>query len=205
MESITEAEIKIMEAAEKVFYQKGKNGASMQDIADEAQITRTSLNYYFRTKDKLFEAVFRNTLSRFVPEIARLIHNGRSFRDYLTQLVHVIIDTMIENPQIPVFVLQELSSNPDRMPQIVKELGIDSDFAIDTFKNDEFLRQLPVDPRHLIMNALSLCIFPFAARSMILNLMYDGNEDAYIRAMKERKQMVPFMIERMINRMNDET
>ena len=51
----TETELKIVASAEKLFYQKGKAGTSMQDIADDAGINRTLLNYYFRSKHQLFE------------------------------------------------------------------------------------------------------------------------------------------------------
>ena len=74
MELNTQTEQKILEAAEKVFYRNGKAGTSMQDIADEAGITRTSLNYYFRSKDKLFESVFRNAMGKFVPNIVAMLN-----------------------------------------------------------------------------------------------------------------------------------
>ncbi|MCK4993113.1 MAG: TetR/AcrR family transcriptional regulator, partial [Bacteroidales bacterium] len=121
----TETEEKIIASAEKLFYQKGKAGTSMQDIADDAGINRTLLNYYFRSKDQLFEAVFRKAMGAFVPEIAAMMSTDMSFEEYVPAMVEKIIDTMLENPQIPIFVLQELSSNPERMPQIIKEMGID--------------------------------------------------------------------------------
>ena len=67
----TETEEKIISSAEKLFYQKGKAGTSMQDIADDAVINRTLLNYYFRSKDQLFEAVFRKAMGSFVPRLDR--------------------------------------------------------------------------------------------------------------------------------------
>ena len=51
-------EEKIFEAATDVFVEKGMDGARMQDIADKAGINKALLHYYFRTKDKLFNAVF---------------------------------------------------------------------------------------------------------------------------------------------------
>ncbi len=78
MEISNQTEIDILDAEEKVFYVKGKDGTSMQDIANEANITRTSLNYYYRSKDKLFEAVFRNALSYFVPKVAALMNSSLS-------------------------------------------------------------------------------------------------------------------------------
>ena len=117
----TETEVKIVASAEKLFYQKGKAGTSMQDIADDAGINRTLLNYYFRSKDQLFEAVFRKAMANIVPSLVSMLHSDISFEDYVPKMIHTVIDGMIENPQIPIFVLQELSSNPERMPLIIKE------------------------------------------------------------------------------------
>ena len=134
----TETEQKIIASAEKLFYRKGKAGTSMQDIADDAGINRTLLNYYFRSKDQLFEAVFRNAMSSFVPNLAKMLHSDMSFKDYVPRLIETVIDTMLENPQIPIFVLQELSSNPDRMPQIIKEMGIDPSVAVEKMESEKW-------------------------------------------------------------------
>jgi TetR/AcrR family transcriptional regulator len=187
-------ETKIVEAAEHLFYQKGKSGTTMQDIADRAGITRTLLNYYFRSKDKLFEAVFRKAMGSFVPVLAGMLNSDRPFSEYLPEMVETIIDTLIDNPQIPVFVLQELSSNPERMPQIIREMGISADVARKKLSNDSTLNNLPVDPAHAILNILSLCIFPFAARPVVREVIYDGSEQAYLQGMRERKKILPQMI-----------
>lgn len=198
MELNNQVEKIILEAAERVFYIKGKDGASMQNIADEAKITRTSLNYYYRSKDKLFEAVFRNTMVQFVPKLAALLASSSSFTEYLPKMVEIIIDTIIEKPQIPVFVLQELTSNPGRVPQLMTEMGIHPAFAMNSMKNDEFLKDIAVDPRHIIINVLSMSIFPFAAKPMLLSMLYNGDQEAYIEAMKQRKVILPAMVENMI-------
>ena len=193
----TETEQKIILSAEKLFYQKGKAGTSMQLIADDAGINRTLLNYYYRSKDQLFEAVFRKAMSRFVPDVAALMHTEGSFEAYVPAVVEKIIDTMLENPQIPIFVLQELSSNPNRMPQIMKEMGIDPETTLDKMAAD-----IPdiagMDPRQVILNLISLCIFPFAARAVVLDILYGGDEAAYIEAMKERKTLLPLIIKQIM-------
>ena len=53
-------ESRILEAAKEVFIAKGFDGARMQEIADTAEINKALLHYYFRNKDKLFEAVFED-------------------------------------------------------------------------------------------------------------------------------------------------
>ena len=196
----TETEEKIIVSAEKLFYQKGKAGTSMQDIADDAGINRTLLNYYFRSKDQLFEAVFRKALGSFVPDVAAMMKTDLSFAEYVPALVEKVIDTMLENPQIPIFVLQELSSNPERMPQIIKEMGIDPSLAMIKMGGEDLVPSPGgMDPRQVILNLISLCIFPFAAKPVVLDILYKGDNEAYIQAMKERKILLPQIIKQIMS------
>lgn len=195
----TETEEKIIASAEKLFYQKGKAGTSMQDIADDAGINRTLLNYYFRSKDQLFEAVFRKAMGSFVPNLAAMISSEIPFNNYLPAMVEKIIDTMLENPQIPIFVLQELSSNPERMPQIIKEMGIDPDKVMEKMGKGIANAKLDFEPRQVILSIISLCIFPFAAKPVVLDILYGGDEEAYIAAMKDRKVLIPMIINQFVS------
>lgn len=196
----TDTEQKIITSAEKLFYQKGKAGTSMQDIADDAGINRTLLNYYFRSKDQLFEAVFRKAMGRFVPNLAAMLNSDISFEEYIPALVETVIDTMIENPQIPIFVLQELSSNRERMPQIMKEMGIDPAFALKKMEEERVIKVTGgMDPRQVILNLISLCIFPFAAKPVVLDILYNGDNEAYIVAMKERKKIIPQLMKHLLS------
>jgi len=196
----TETEQKIIASAERLFYQNGKAGTSMQDIADDAGINRTLLNYYFRSKDQLFEAVFRKALGRFVPDVAALLRTDIPFQEYLPAVVEKIIDTMLANPQIPIFVLQELSSNPERMPQIIKEMGIDPARAIEKIESDGMVPTIAgMDPRQIILNLISLCIFPFAAKPVVLDILFKGDNEAFVEAMNERKVLLPQFIKQIMS------
>ncbi|MBN1132600.1 MAG: TetR/AcrR family transcriptional regulator [Bacteroidales bacterium] len=197
----TETENRIIEAAEKLFYRKGKAGTSMQDIADQAGINRTLLNYYFRSKDMLFETVFRKAMRIFVPNLVAMLNSDVTFSEYVTQMVNLIIDSMLENPRIPIFVLQELSSNPERMPQIIMEMGSDPGKIMNKFENEKVAMGFgDLDPRQVMINILSLCIFPFAARPVVTNILYGGDEEAFVEAMKERKIYLPKMIMETLKR-----
>jgi TetR/AcrR family transcriptional regulator len=196
----TETEQKIVSSAERLFYQKGKAGTSMQDIANDAGINRTLLNYYFRSKDQLFEAVFRKAMEHFVPGLARMLQSEMPFGEYIPHMIETIIDTMLEHPQIPIFVLQELSSSPYRMPQIIKEMGIDPEIGIRKMEGEwDAASGYRPDPKQMMINLLSLCIFPFAARPVITEVLYNGDQDAYTAAMRERKKYLPEMFGKIMN------
>lgn len=199
MENITETEQRIIASAEKLFYQNGKAGTSMQDIADDAGINRTLLNYYFRSKDKLFEAVFRTAMSRFVPGIASLLNSDLSFTETIPRMIETVIDTLLENPQIPIFVLQELTSNPGRMPQMVREMGVDASLATRKIQQEHTSGEGVIpDPQQVVLNLLCLCIFPFAARPVVTEVLFGGSDEAFIHAMKMRKNTLPGVVEQMI-------
>ena len=68
-------EEKILNAAQTVFIQKGMDGARMQEIADEAGINKALLHYYFRTKQKLFEAIFKKVFSQIFPNLMDMVHS----------------------------------------------------------------------------------------------------------------------------------
>ncbi|MDB9755955.1 TetR/AcrR family transcriptional regulator, partial [Winogradskyella sp.] len=56
-------EAQILNAAKQIFQTKGMDGARMQEIADKAGINKALLHYYYRNKQLLFEAVFKNAFS----------------------------------------------------------------------------------------------------------------------------------------------
>ena len=71
----------ILEAAKKVFLDKGFDGARMQEIADEAGINKALLHYYFRSKDKLFDAIFEEAFKQFLPNISDIMVSDISIEE----------------------------------------------------------------------------------------------------------------------------
>jgi hypothetical protein len=143
--------------------------------------------------------VFRKALEGFVPEVAALLNTEISFYEAVPAIVEKIIDTMLENPQIPIFVLQELSSNPERLPQIIKEMGIDPTRAMAKMRSGGVVSPIPgMNSRQIILNLMSLCIFPFAAKPVVLDILYNGDNEAYIDAMEERKIILPRIIKQLL-------
>lgn len=69
----------ILKAAHAVFLRRGFYGTRMQEIADEACINKALLHYYFRSKDKIFEAVFLDSLKIFLPQILEILDSDEPF------------------------------------------------------------------------------------------------------------------------------
>lgn len=188
-------EQKILEAAKKVFVLKGLDGSRMQEIADEAGINKALLHYYFRSKDKLFEAVFRDSFSSFIPNIVGLMMQDKPIKEKIQLFVLEYIHVIEENPHIPIFVLHELSRNPGRIAGMIKETGIDPNHFINQVRKEKNEGLLNVnDPRHLIVNMIGLCIFPFVARPILEAIIFGGDREAFDNFIEERKKTVPEFI-----------
>lgn len=185
--SAGDMESNIIQAATSVFVKKGRTGASMQDIADEAGINRTLLNYYFRSKEKLFNIVFDEVLNTLIKNAMQILISEKDVLVKIEQFIELYIRTLIDNPQIPVFILNELSTNPERLIRIVKSQIIQPLPIIkDLEKAMEAGRIIKTDPHQLIVNLISLIVFPFAAQPMLSGIFFSDREVDFGDFMEQR-------------------
>jgi len=194
-------EERILNAAKEVFLRKGMAGARMQEIANEAGINKSLLHYYYRSKDKLFLSVFRLAIQNFIPEIKSIIFSDSPVTDKIDRFVGEYIDVLLNNPFVPLFILQEIQRDPDRLLGIFQEEGIQPQMVLAQFKqavDNEEIRA--IDPVHLLINILSMCIFPIAARPMMQRMFYNNDSGAYDEFLEERKKVVSEFVKNAIEK-----
>lgn len=181
----------ILNVAREVFMRNGYSGTTMQQIADEAGINKSLLHYYYRSKEKLFGQIFAEVFSQFIPELGKIFMTDKSLEEKIRAFVDSYIEGFIRNPLIPIFVMQELSSNPQHLADLIKKSGIDPEMVIkmisESLKNEDLNIQ---DPRQFMVNMIGLCVFPFAAQPLIQRLIFNNDEKAYSKFLLERKHEV---------------
>jgi len=188
-EITTESEI--FRAARKVFMQKGFDGARMQEIADEAGINKALLHYYFRSKDNLFGAIFADVMKNFFPKILEVLAGNESLETKISLFVDRYIEFLIANPDIPGFVLHEVSRNPDRLMGNFRQLAGNLDLIkVQLLSQADNQHLKPVKIEHFIANLISMCIFPFIARPILGGIM-QLNPAQYDAFIQERKSVIP--------------
>ncbi len=186
----------IMEAAKKIFGRKGLDGTRMQEIADEAGINKALVHYYFRSKDKLFEAVINETFLSFFPKVMSLMSNPSiSLFQKIKSFVDLYITLIQENPHIPGFMAQELSKGrADRILELLRDSGLKPEVFFQQIEQEiKTGTIIPVNPIHLFVNMISMCIFPFLARPLISGLLIRDRID-YDEFLEERKKKLPQFI-----------
>lgn len=182
----------ILEAAKRVFHERGLAGARMQQIADEAGINKALLHYYFRNKDQLFKAVFTEAFARVIPQINEIFDADEPLFDKIRNFAERYTTLLLENHYLPGFIIQEINSNPnfaaeyltpERRPNPQKLLAqIQEEVEAGTI--------VPVNPLQLVISLLGLCLFPFIAAEMIKHVSGMSKEQ-YQVFLAERKKHVP--------------
>jgi TetR/AcrR family transcriptional regulator len=188
-----QTEALILAAAKKVFVNKGLDGARTQEIADEAGINKALVHYYFRTKEKLFDAVFQEAFNQFLPRISFMMVSDFPILKKIEIFIDTYMDLLIENPHLPAFIIHEVNRNPDfSLIEILRTKGgIQPEiFFAQVQKEVDAGNIMPINPPHLMINILGLCIFPFAGKPIIKGFIFHGDNEKYEKFIMERKQEV---------------
>jgi TetR/AcrR family transcriptional regulator len=199
-----DTEQRILDAAHTVFLRRGTTGARMQEIADEAGVNKALLHYYFRSKDRLAEAVFQRVARRIFPPLLELIDSDASIEQKVERVVQWELDNISQSPLLPGYIISELHQNPERVRQFVTAM---TGVVFETIAPQmiEKLRQQiseevnagtmrPISPEQFIVNLISLCIFPFALKPMIM-MIFGFSQDDFDRFIQERRtEVVSFFL-----------
>lgn len=189
-------EDKILLAASKVFTKKGFAGARTRDIADEAGINLALLNYYFRSKEKLFDQVMKVKIVLLFGKIIPIISNEKTTIEEKIDLAsEKYFEILSKNPNLPLFVISEIQKKNSDIKSILPVEKI--------LMNSVIIQQIKeknpgLNPFHFLLNFLGMTVFPFLARPVFQNF-HIMNDDEFKKFVEERKTLVPQWIKLILN------
>jgi AcrR family transcriptional regulator len=183
-----ETQQRILNAAHRVFLRRGTHGARMQEVADEAGVNKALLHYYFRSKDRLAEAVFEGAVGDFFPRLMGLLGSDLPIEAKVEAVIHAETDFLAERPYLPGYLISELTFDPERIRRFV---GSRASVPVATLKAQLDQRVAegtlrPIRAEQFIVNLISLIVFPFAARPLIETLL-DLEGDRFASFRNERR------------------
>ena len=196
----TSTEDRIKAAARKVFHQKGYAGTRTRDIAEEAGINHAMLNYYFRSKEKLFDIVMIETMAYFFQGVGTILNDeSTSLEEKIERVVANYIDLLLEEPELPTFMFNEVRTNPE--PFVANTPIIQAlEHSVLAQQYAEAVAQGRItEPNliHTVLNVISLVIFPFIAQP-IFTALSRTNKEAYKALMLQRKALIPQWIKAIL-------
>ena len=195
-------ESKIFDAATEIFEEKGLAAARMQDIADRAKINKALLHYYFRSKDKLFMAVFDKLADKVFKKFARIFEEDMPFEEKIRYFYKEHMSFLQKNPKLPMFILAEISRNPKLMEKFLSKVNISN---IKTKISSDVSASLPEEAiPHLMVSIVSLSVFPIAAKPILKGILGQVGIE-YNQFIKERMQVAPDFIISALKQYNVES
>lgn len=183
---------RIFTAASEVFEEKGYAAARMQEIAERAGINKALLHYYFATKEQLFKAVFVVLLKKMFEKIISILMEDLTFKEKIKKFLDEHIEFMIKNPKLPLFLLNEMSQNPEFSESISETVRLGDLKAMIYEQHAKELKGYGIkksDFPQLMVTIVSFSVFPMAAHGMISVLMPELRErKKFNEYMRERKE-----------------
>lgn len=189
----------ILKAAAKIFTEKGYAAARMDDIANEAGINRALLHYYYRSKEKMFAIIFEKQFEKFFSGVASTLSSQKTIFEKIALLVEHELNMLSQHPDLPLFVLGELTRNPDLIINKLKNspLSPQSIFkAIDDQLKKEHEAGIikKIDGASLMINIMALCVYPFAAKALVQFFTGAGREEFIKIASSRKNEIIDFII-----------
>lgn len=186
-------EERILEAAVQEFMTKGYAGARTTAIAEAAGVTHAMLHYYFRTKDKLLDRIIESKIGTLRDiMLASLGDPTIPLFDKIKSTIENHQDFIAANPELPRFMINEVLNRPDRMPKVIERLKHHTPLVVQSLQRqiDEYADRglcRRVDAGMLMLDIVSLNIFPFSATPMVNALLGGMMEDreAFVEARKK--------------------
>lgn len=196
---------RILDAADIVFVRRGVDGARTVEIAELAGVNKSLLHYYFRSKAGLARAVWQRIASDFVPGIFQMLASDLSLEDKVDQFVASYHQMLSRHPYLLSYVLSEAARHPDLATefytaekqqaarQTIERLQQQIDAQV------EAGRMAPISADQFFVSLVGSCLFPFAARPILTEVLGLGPEqfEAFISA---RRQELPMQLKRILTR-----
>jgi AcrR family transcriptional regulator len=195
-----DAEERLKEAARKLFLEKGFAAVKTREIAEAANVNLALLNYYFRSKKKLYDIIMFETIHTFFSGMISVFNEETtSLKEKLGLFVEGYIDLLSESPDIVFFVMNEVKNHPEEFATKIN--------LVEKVRQSTFIRQfleavdnkaIPnINPIHFMMNLASLVVFPFVSMPMI-GVITQTKKNDILKVIQERKRLIPLWIEAMM-------
>lgn len=178
----------IKDTAKRIFFAEGKFNATTQDIADAAGMTRTVINYYFRSKEILFQQVFREAMDETRKRIDAVLLAEIPFKKKIVKFIDVFLAEITEYPYKESFMISEINAHGFTLPEKVASPALQYFFKEiqQAMDSGEIKKMLPLN---FMLNLFSLIAYPLLTRPLFKPLL-EISDIKFEKLMTERKKMI---------------
>jgi len=163
----------------------------MQEIADEANINKAMLHYFFKNKEQLFENVFMHAFSQLAPQINDIFNSDESVFDKIKKFTSSYISFVMEHPYLPSFIIQEMNNNPEFVIRFLNHDNRPNPFMLLNQIENEIQKGIlkPIPAKQLLLDIFAMTVFPFAAQILVKGIILIEDQEFNL-LMEERKTYI---------------
>ncbi|MDH6313695.1 TetR/AcrR family transcriptional regulator [Parabacteroides sp. PFB2-10] len=194
----TDVKGRILEVARRLFIEKGYNGTSIRDIAAASETNVAMINYYYHSKYNLFEYIFEEAFDVVMNRVFSVLRSDMPILELIEKWIDSYYESLMEYPQIPIFILYEINQHPEKLPERIQRRE-----PYDIFLN--ISKRLEEEGRlgniretsvlDLLLNILSLCVFPFIFGSLAVKVTGRSMEEYHEVLVQHKDYVKRFVIQ----------
>lgn len=192
-----ETEDIIKQAAKRLFFVEGRFNATTQEIADAAGVNRTLLNYYFRSRNKLFDLVLMDARMHFKKRMHFVFTSDLTFKKKIEQFIEIYLSEAIKYPYLETYMVARMNQQLEKHELLLEhEQQVKGDmekFFASIEKAMEAGTIEKMAPIQFVWNLISLLSFPIVMKPMYIRLM-NLDDEQYLQLIEDRKQIILSMI-----------
>lgn len=198
----SEVKQRILGCARELFIKNGYSCTSVRDIASAADTNVAMVNYYFHSKYNLFEIIFKDALEVLLNRILKVINSDKPIFELISSWIDAYYETLLEYPQIPIFILNAVNQSPERLTDIIQkyqpyEIFLKITERLDSEVEKGNIRETP--SLDFLLNIFSLCVFPFIFGNLATHVSGVSQEEYTIVLENHKRYVIDFVINALRN------
>jgi TetR/AcrR family transcriptional regulator len=191
----------ILRIAKKHFLALGYDGTRMQAIADDSEVNKALLHYYYKNKEGLFKKVFDEEAEKMISTAEEIANKKIPIFTKIELLIENDINHLLKNPDMPMFMMREMARDPSLIKKFDPSgrgdvvLGIVAKEITEAQKKGLVRKEISV--QDIFINMAAMVMFPFIAKPFCKTGAH-MNEKEYTQWLIQRKKTIPEFIIRAI-------
>jgi AcrR family transcriptional regulator len=178
----------IKHTAKELFFSKGYLHATTQEIADAAGVNRSLINYYFRSRDLLFQTVYREAVESLKSQLDKVLYDEIPFKEKLNLFIDVYMKELLKYPYRESFLITEICSKNFALKEKKKSAAL-AHFLKEIANEMEKGTIKKGDPIQFMFNLFALISFPVIMTPLYQKLL-DISKEKYNKLIADRKQII---------------
>lgn len=185
---ISETEKLIMDTAMNVFFAEGRFNATTQEIADAAGVNRTLINYYFRSRNNLFDIVFENAQKQENELTEAIVFSDLPLKEKISRHLDIYFEQAKKYPYLEIYMVTQVNQgncfkDKDTMGRVLDKFYLE--IALEMEKGNV----AKMRPEQFVFNFVSLMVFPVSMRPLLEETM-GLSKETYDKLLEERKEII---------------